>query len=86
MPALVRIRGVQALPGLRLRLSLTDGRSIDRDVSALIVGPVFQSLRDDPELFDGVRVEHGTVVWPNGADLCADVLIWGGLPPETRGD
>ena len=21
------------------------------------------------------------VVWPNGADLCPDVLIWGGPPP-----
>jgi len=22
-------------------------------------------------------------VWPNGADLCPDVLIWGGLPPKS---
>jgi hypothetical protein len=22
------------------------------------------------------------VVWPNGADLCPDVLIWGGPPPQ----
>jgi len=21
------------------------------------------------------------LVWPGGADLCPDVLIWGGLPP-----
>jgi hypothetical protein len=28
-----------------------------------------------------MRVEGGTLVWPAGADLCAGVLIWGGLPP-----
>jgi hypothetical protein len=34
-----------------------------------------------------MRVEAGTLVWPNGADLCSDVLIWGGLPPvDTASD
>lgn len=32
-------------------------------------------------------VERGTLVWPNGADLCPDVLIWSGVPPtETASD
>lgn len=36
---------------------------------------VFEALRD-PELFARVRVnpEIRTIVWPNGADLCPDVL------------
>jgi hypothetical protein len=80
----IRIRDVEPLPRLRLRLHLTDGRSIDRDVAALMVGPVFEPLRADPSLFSRVRVEDGTVVWPNGADLSPDVLIWG-LPPAERG-
>lgn len=78
---LVRIRGVEPLDHLRLRLTLTDGSVIERDVSALMVGPIFEPLRRDPALFAEAGVDGGTVVWPNGADLCPDVLIWGGPPP-----
>ena len=79
---LLRIREVEALDGFRLRLMLTDGSTVERDVSGLMIGPVFESLKRDPQSFRRVRAEGGTVVWPNGADLCPDVLIWGGPPPE----
>jgi len=82
VPALVRIRSVETLGRFRLRLELTDGRTIERDVDALLVGPAFEALRDDPALFSRASVDRGTVVWPNGADLCPDVLIWGGPPPK----
>lgn len=78
---LVRIKEASALNGTRLRLVLTDGRVIERDIAELLEGPVFEPLKRDPDLFRQVRVEGGTVVWPNGADLCPDVLIWGGPPP-----
>ncbi|HLH75285.1 MAG TPA: DUF2442 domain-containing protein [Candidatus Binataceae bacterium] len=80
--ALLRTREAQPLEGFKLRLTLTDGSVIERDVSRLLVGPVLEKIRRDPALFAQVRVEGGTVVWPNGADLCPDVLIWGGPPPE----
>ena len=79
--ALLRIREVQALELFRLRLTLTDDSVVERDVSRLLIGPVFEKIRSDPAAFAQVRVEGGTVVWPNGADLCPDVLIWGGAPP-----
>lgn len=79
--SLVRIRSVQALGGFRLRLGLSDGRTVDREVGDLLAGPVFEEIRSNRALFEQVRAEAGTVVWPNGADLCPDVLIWGGLPP-----
>ena len=80
--ALLRIREVHPLENLRLKLILTDDSVLVRDVSPLMVGPVFKEIRDDPALFARARAEEGTVVWPNGADLCPDVLIWGDPPPE----
>src|SRR6516225_7943549 len=66
------------------RLTLTDGSMIEREVSHLMMGPVFEGIRSDPKLFAQVRAEDGTVVWPNGADLCPDVLNWGGEGAATR--
>ena len=83
--ALTRITGVVPLKPFRLRLTLSDGRELERDVDRLLVGPVFEEVRRDPVLFAAARVEAGTVAWPNGADLCPDVLIWGGLPPVDAG-
>lgn len=85
MSGLTRIENVVALPGLRLRLGLTDGRVVERDVDALLRGPIFEPLRRDRRLFEAVRVEGGTIVWPNGADLCPVVVIWGGMPPAAPG-
>jgi hypothetical protein len=81
---LVRIRKATPLEGRRLRLHLTDGRIVERDVAPLITGPVFEEVRASDDVFRGVRIEGGTVVWPNGADLCPDVLIWEGPPPDDR--
>ena len=80
--SLLRIREVVPLEGFRLRLRLTNDVVVERDVSELMRGPIFEDLRRTPEMFRDVRVEGGTVVWGNGADLCPDVLIWGGPPPS----
>jgi hypothetical protein len=81
---LLRIGAVEPREDFRLLLTLDDGSVIERDVSKLLSGPIFDVVRDDPEVFRQVRVEGGTVAWPNGADLCPDVLIWGGPPPVAE--
>jgi len=78
---LVRIREVKPLDGHCVQLTLTDGRVIDRDLHLLLHGPIFAEIRADRDRFQQLRVEDGTLVWPNGADLCPDTLIWGGPPP-----
>jgi len=79
--SLVRTASVTPLAGQRLRPGLTDNTTIEREVGPLLNGPVFKEIREKPELFAQAQAEGGTVVWPNGADLCPDVLIWGGAPP-----
>ena len=78
---MVEIHSVEALPGYRLRLGLSDGRTVERDLSDLVPAPgienVFTPWRD-PAYFAQVRLaDYGTAVWPNGVDLDPDVLIWG---------
>ena len=80
---LLRISEVTPLNGHTLRLVLTDGSTVERDITSLLVGPVLEALAVDGGLFAAVQVDGGTVVWPNGADLDPDVLIWGGAPPEA---
>lgn len=80
--SLLRILKAVPLEGFRLRLTLTDRSVIERDVTDLLVGPLFEPIRRDPAQFREVRAEDGSIVWPSGADLCPDVLIWGGPPPR----
>src|SRR5947208_13776357 len=80
----LRVRKVVALPGYRLCLTLSNGTVVERDLSAVLVGPVFEPIRADPARFAEVHVEGGSVTWPNGADICPDVLIWGGMPPSDE--
>ena len=79
----LRIREVVPLEGFRLRLRLTNDAIVEHDISDLMRGPAFERHRRDPERFRDCRVEGDTVVWENGADLCPDVLIWGGPPPAN---
>ena len=78
---LVRIREARPLGNYRVELTLTDGRVVERDLGPMLAGPVFTEIRNDEARFMEVRVEGGTLVWPNGADVCPDVVIWGRLPP-----
>ncbi|MEX2430846.1 MAG: DUF2442 domain-containing protein [Dehalococcoidia bacterium] len=81
---LLRIREAMPLRDpLTLALVLTDGTEVERDITFLMNGPVFEAVKKDRALFQQVRAEDGAVVWPNGADLDPDVLIWGGPPPPS---
>ena len=72
---MLRIRSVEPLDGHCVRLILTDGSVVGRDIDDLRRGPVFEPIRSDEALFRRVRVRRGTIVWPD-----ADILA----PPRHR--
>ena len=79
---MVRIRSVEPLSGFRVTLGFTNGTSREIDLEPYLHGPVFDPIRDDPEMFRSVKVDErmGTIVWPNGADMDPDVLYLGLKP------
>lgn len=77
-----RIKDAKALQGRRIRLTLSDGSVVERDIEELLWGPVFDRLRTDDALFSRVRARHGTVTWPGDLDLAPETLIWDGPDPD----
>lgn len=81
------IRRAVPLAGRSVRLTLTDGSSVERDLSAVLRGGVLDRVGKHTAVFRRVRVPrgYGTVLWPGDVDLCHDVVIWGGMPPDEPG-
>jgi len=74
---LIDVTQVQALPNRKLALVFQDGLQaiVDMDHVIQSYSGVFAPLLDE-NYFQRVKVdsELGTIVWPNGADVCPDVL------------
>jgi hypothetical protein len=72
-----RIAEVRYLKDYELEISFSDGTVANLDLHERITrrGGVFEPLHN-VEFFARVSVdrEAGTLVWPNGVDLCPDVL------------
>ncbi len=85
IPPLVHVTKVVPLEGFVLRIWFTDGSEREVDLGDLLRGPVFQPLRDDPELFRQVSVQDGTIAWPNGADM-DPVVLHGSAEPAWKDD
>ena len=68
-----RVREVRPLRDFGLLLTFDNGELRRFDVRPYLDRGIFVALRD-PSLFDAVRVSFDTVEWPNGADLCPEVL------------
>lgn len=77
-PVLPVVTDVSVLGHWRLHLVFSDGRSGTADLSDLAADkmPLLAPLRD-PDYFARVRVrvETGTIEWPNGADLSREYLL-----------
>ena len=68
-----RVKDVKALSGYRLDIVFRNG---ERGVFDCNPYRGYECLAGiwDSCVFDKVVADHGTVMWPNGADLCPDVV------------
>lgn len=57
-------------------LEFEDGTEKAVDLELYLRGPIFEPIRNDLALFRNVRIEGGTIAWPNGADIDPDVLYY----------
>jgi hypothetical protein len=68
-----------------VHLTFSDGTEREIDLEPYLKGPVFEPLRDVAKFRElAVDPELGTIVWPNGADICPDVLYHGRSPASIR--
>lgn len=72
-PPLVDVKQVEVIGDHRLRLTFEDGIVGDVTFGEHEWRGVFEPLAD-PEVFAQVRVEMGTITWPNGLDMAPEPL------------
>jgi hypothetical protein len=80
MGTLVRVQSVEPREGYTVDVHFTDGSQREINLAPYLQGPIFEPMRKDFSLFRSMRVEGGTIVWPNGADIDPDVLYYGLTP------
>lgn len=74
---MLEVAAVEPLDGYWLRLTLSDGSVIEREVGDALRGPVFEPVRTRRDVFEAAFVDAGTVAWPGRVDLAPETLIWG---------
>jgi hypothetical protein len=79
---MLHVKAVEVLEGYWLRLTLSNGDVVDRDVQDLIRGGVFEPLRQRRDLFEAAFVDGTTVAWPGEVDIAPETLIWDGPEPD----
>lgn len=79
---MLHITAVEVLSGYWLRLTLSNGDVVERDVRDLVRGGVFEPLRNRRELFEAAFVDGDTVAWPGEVDIAPETLIWDGPEPD----
>jgi hypothetical protein len=82
-PTLPRVRAVKVLSGFCVHLTFADGLEKEIDLESHLLGPIFEPIRRDPQLFAAVQIDEAgdTICWPNGADIAPETLYYDGAPP-----
>jgi hypothetical protein len=67
------VTAVVPLEDYRVLLTFAGGERRVFDMSPYLGKGVFTALRERA-VFDAVRISFDTIAWPNGADLCPELL------------
>ena len=74
MKGITEVTAARPTTGRSVWLRFADGEEGEVDLSRYLnYGPVFGPLADE-EFFRLLRVEAGTIAWPNGADIAPERL------------
>ena len=73
---LIRVTQVEPLEDFQVRLIFEDRTEKLIDLDPFLAGPIFKEIREDRSKFLAVKVDAGTIVWENGADIDPDVLYY----------
>jgi hypothetical protein len=86
MKGTTRIKSVTPLENFEVKLVFADGSAKVVDLKPCLEGPLFELMRNDPVKFREVRVdaEFGGLEWPNGADICPDLLYHGRISASQQ--
>lgn len=82
---MLEIAAIEPLDGRVVRLTLTDGSVVERDLVDVLWGSASDRIAHDDSAFSAVHIRHGTTAWSDEADLAPETVIWGaGPPPEGQ--
>jgi Protein of unknown function (DUF2442) len=83
----VEVVDVEVIGDFRLKLRLTDGSTVERDLSRFVerYGVGLRSKLRDQKFFRRARPGLGTVVWSRDIDISPHMLIWQTFPTPAKG-
>ena len=74
-----KIAEVTPTEGYKLELKFASGEIRIFDVTPLLQNGLFRDLIN-PDVFEQVRISHGTIEWPGELDLCPQSLYQQSVP------
>ena len=76
------VKKINYVDGYKISLTFNDKKTKIVDIEPYLDRGVFLPLRD-PDYFNLVQLSGNTIVWPNEADFCPDVLYQIGKEVKT---
>ena len=84
---MLEISTVEPLHDRVVRLTLSDGSVVERDLGELLNGRgIFARISTEDAAFRDVFVAHGTLAWPGDIDMAPETLIWDGPYPVDESE